>query len=152
MEVILLEKIDNLGGLGDMVKVKPGYGRNFLIPGGKAVFATAENRAKFEAHRAELEQAAAEVLAAAKKRQEALQDMTVTIARKVGDEGKLFGSVGTADISEAVTNAGVKISKQEVRLPSSPIRQTGEYAIDLHLHPEVNARVNIVVIAEEEQQ
>ena len=149
MEVILLEKIDNLGSLGDMVKVKSGYGRNFLIPSGKAVFATAENRAKFDAHRAELEQAAAEVLASAKRRQEALNGMTVTIARKVGDEGKLFGSVGTVDISEAVTDAGVKISKQEVRLPEGPVRQTGEYTIDLHLHPEVNAEVKIVVVAEE---
>ena len=149
MQVILLEKIDNLGNLGDMVKVKPGYGRNFLVPSGKAVYATDENRAKFETHRAELEQAAAKVLAAAKERQEALTGMTVTIAVKVGDEGKLFGSVGTVDISEAVTNSGVKISKQEVRLPAGPIRQTGDYTIDLHLHPEVNAQVQIVIVAEE---
>ena len=149
MEVILLEKVDNLGSLGDMVKVKSGYGRNFLIPTGKAVFATAENRAKFEAHRAELEAAAGEVLVAAKKRQQALDGMTVTIASKVGEEGKLFGSVGTVDIAEAVTSAGVKISKQEVRMPTGPIRQTGEYTIDLHLHPEVNARVKILVVPEE---
>jgi large subunit ribosomal protein L9 len=152
MEVILLEKIDNLGSLGDLVKVRSGYGRNFLIPSGKAVFATAENRAKLEAHRAELEKAAAEVLAEAKKRQEALTDMTFTIARKVGDEGKLFGSVGTIDISDGITNTGVKVSKQEVRLPAGPIRQTGEYIIDLHLHPEVNAQVKIVIVAEEEGQ
>ena len=149
MEVILLEKVDNLGSLGDMVKVKSGYGRNFLIPTGKAVFATAENRAKFEAHRAELEAAAGEVLVAAKKRQQALDGMTVTIASKVGEEGKLFGSVGTVDIAEAVTGAGVKINKQEVRMPTGPIRQTGEYTIDLHLHPEVNARVKILVVPEE---
>lgn len=149
MQVILLEKIDNLGNLGDMVKVRPGYGRNFLVPSGKAVYATAENRAKFEAHRAELEQAAATVLAAAKERQEALNGMTVTIACKVGEEGKLFGSVGTTDISEAVTNVGVKISKQEVRLPDGPIRQTGDYTIDLHLHPEVNTQVQVVIVAEE---
>jgi len=152
MEVILLEKIDNLGSLGDMVKVRSGYGRNFLIPSGKAVFATAENRAKFEAHRVELEQAAAEVLAAAKQRQEALNNMTVTIVRKVGEEGKLFGSVGTVDISEGLTNAGVNVGKQEVRLPAGPIRQTGDYIIDLHLHPEVNTQVKIVIVAEEEQQ
>lgn len=149
MEVILLEKVDNLGSLGDMVKVKSGYGRNFLIPTGKAVFATTENRAKFEAHRAELEAAAGEVLVAAKKRQQALEGMTVTIASKVGEEGKLFGSVGTVDIAEAVTSAGVKIAKQEVRMPAGPIRQTGDYTIDLHLHPEVNARVKIMVVAEE---
>lgn len=150
MDVILLEKVENLGSLGDMVKVKSGYGRNFLIPSGKAVFATAENREKFEAHRAELEQAAAEVLAAAKKRQETLNGMSVTIAVKVGDEGKLFGSVGTVDISEAVTAAGVKIGKHEVRLPEGPIRQTGSYTFDIHLHPEVNAEINVVVVAEEE--
>ena len=149
MEVILLEKVDNLGSLGDMVKVKSGYGRNFLIPTGKAVFATTENRAKFEAHRAELEAAAGEVLVAAKKRQQALDGMTVTIASKVGEEGKLFGSVGTVDIAESVTGAGVKINKQEVRMPTGPIRQTGEYTIDLHLHPEVNARVKILVVPEE---
>ena len=149
MEVILLEKVDNLGSLGDMVKVKSGYGRNFLIPTGKAVFATTENRAKFEAHRAELEAAAGEVLVAAKKRQQALDGMTVTIASKVGEEGKLFGSVGTVDIAESVTGAGVKINKQEVRMPTGPIRQTGDYTIDLHLHPEVNARVKILVVPEE---
>ena len=148
MEVILLEKIDNLGNLGDMVRVRAGYGRNYLVPGGKAVYATDENRAKFEAHRAELEKAAADVLAAAKQRQESLEGMTVTITTKAGDEGKLFGSVGTTDISEAVTNAGVKISKQEVRLPAGPIRLTGEYVIELHLHPEVNAQIKIVVAEE----
>jgi large subunit ribosomal protein L9 len=148
MEVILLEKIDNLGNLGDMVKVRAGYGRNYLVPSGKAVYATDENRAKFEAHRAELEKAAADVLAAAKQRQESLEGMTVTITTRVGEEGKLFGSVGTTDISDAVTNAGVKISKQEVRLPSGPIRQTGEYVIELHLHPEVNAQIKIIVAEE----
>ena len=149
MEVILLEKIDNLGNLGDMVKVKAGYGRNYLVPSGKAVYATETNRAKFEAHRAELERAAADVLAAAIERQKSLDGLTVTIASKVGEEGKLFGSVGTVDIAEAVTTAGVKIGKHEVRLPAGAIRQTGEYAISLHLHPEVNAEVTIVIIAEE---
>ncbi len=148
MEVILLEKIDNLGNLGDMVKVRAGYGRNYLVPGGKAVYATDENRAKFEAHRAELEKAAADVLTAAKQRQESLEGMTVTITTKVGDEGKLFGSVGTTDISDAVTNAGVKITKQEVRLPAGPIRQTGEYMIEIHLHPEVNVQIKIIVAEE----
>jgi large subunit ribosomal protein L9 len=149
MEVILLEKIDNLGNLGDMVKVKAGYGRNYLVPSGKAVYATEDNRAKFEAHRVELERAAADVLAAAIERQKSLDGLTVTIASKVGEEGKLFGSVGTVDISDAVTNAGVRIGKHEVRLPSGPIRQTGEYPISLHLHPEVNAQVTIIIIAEE---
>lgn len=149
MEVILLEKVENLGGLGDKVSVKSGYGRNYLIPGGKATAATAENIAAFEERRAELEKAAAELLATAEARRDKLQDVIVTIASKAGDEGKLFGSVGTVDIASAVTSAGVDVEKREVRLPAGPIRNTGEYNIDLHLHTDVNASVKVIVVAEE---
>ena len=149
MEVILLEKVDNVGNLGDKVKVRPGYGRNFLIPTGKAVSATPENLAAFEARRAELEKSAAEALAAAQARAATLSNLgAVTIARKVGEGGKLFGSVGTADICEALANAGVEIKKQEVRLPEGTIRQTGEYDIGLHLHSDVNVSIKINIEAE----
>lgn len=149
MEVILLEKVENLGGLGDKVSVKSGYGRNYLIPGGKATAATAENIVAFEERRAELEKVAAELLATAEARRDQLKDLTVTIAGKAGDEGKLFGSIGTTDIASAVTAAGVEIEKREVRLPAGPIRAIGEYEIDLHLHTDVNAAVKVIVIAEE---
>ncbi|THB72807.1 MAG: 50S ribosomal protein L9 [Gammaproteobacteria bacterium] len=149
MEVILLSKVENLGNLGDKVKVKAGYGRNFLIPQGKAKPATAENVAEFEARRAELEKAAAEALAAAEARKEKLTDLTVTIASKAGDEGKLFGSIGPADIVSAVADAGVEIEKQEVRLPEGPLRTTGEFEVGLHLHTDVDAAINVVVVAEE---
>ncbi|HHH35784.1 MAG TPA: 50S ribosomal protein L9 [Gammaproteobacteria bacterium] len=148
MEVILLNKVENLGDLGDVVKVRPGYGRNFLIPSGKAVPATEENRKIFEARRAELEKAAAEALAAAESRREALADLVVTITHKAGEEGRLFGSVGTSDIAEAVTASGVAVERQEVRLPEGPIRQTGEYEIELHLHPEVNVTIKVNVVGE----
>ena len=148
MDVILLEKIDNLGGLGDKVSVKSGYGRNYLIPSGKAVSATKENIAEFEARRAELEKQAAEALAAAEARKAQIEALgTVTIARKAGDEGRLFGSVGTSDIAEAVTAAGVEVAKREVRLPSGPFHTTGEFEVDLHLHTDVNATVNLAVVA-----
>ena len=149
MEVILLEKVENLGGLGDKVTVKPGYGRNFLIPSGKATAATTENVAAFEARRAELEKAAAEALAAAEERRDKLQGMSVTITSNAGDEGKLFGSIGNTDIADAVTAAGVPLEKREVRLPEGPIRTIGEFEIDLHLHTDVNASVNVVVVAGE---
>lgn len=149
MEVILLEKVENLGGLGDKVNVKSGYGRNFLIPGGKATPATAESIAAFEARRAELEQAAAEALTAAQERGEKLQDMTITISGKAGDEGKLFGSIGTTDIADAISAAGVAVEKREVRLPEGPIRAIGKYEIDLHLHTDVNAVVSVAVVAED---
>ncbi len=149
MEVILLNKVENLGDLGDVVKVRPGYGRNYLIPTGKAVPATEENRKLFEERRAELEKAAAEALAAAQARREALSELTVTIAHKAGEEGRLFGSVGTGDVAEAVTAAGVAITRQEVRLPQGPLRQVGEYEIELHLHPEVNATIRVNVVPEE---
>jgi large subunit ribosomal protein L9 len=150
MEVILLEKVENLGNLGDKVRVRSGYARNYLVPQGKAKFATAENIAEFEARRAELEKAAAETLATAEARRGKLEALEpVTIASKSGGEGKLFGSVGIHDIAEAVTAAGVEVEKREVRMPQGPIRQTGEYDIELHLHTDVNATVKVVVVAEQ---
>ena len=148
MNVILLEKVHNLGSLGDQVNVKAGYGRNYLIPQGKAVAATADNVAKFEARRAELEKAAAEKLAAAEARKAALADMTVTIAQKAGDEGKLFGSVGTGDIAQAISEAGAEVDKSEIRLPEGALRMVGEYDIDVELHADVVATVKINVVAE----
>jgi large subunit ribosomal protein L9 len=145
MEVILLEKVENLGSLGDRVNVKPGYGRNFLIPSGKATPATEEHIKAFEARRAELEKAAAEVLAEAEARRDRLQDMTVTVQAKAGDEGKLFGSVGTADIAEAITAAGVEVERSEVRLPEGAFRQLGEYQVQLHLHSDVNTEITLLI-------
>jgi len=148
MEVILLEKVANLGALGTKVNVKPGYGRNFLIPQGKAVPATKANLEAFEARRAELERQEAETLAAAQARAEQLATLAVVIAAKSGDEGKLFGSVGTRDIAEAVTAAGVAVSKLEVRLPNGALRNTGEYKIALQLHSDVMAEVAVTIVAE----
>jgi len=148
MEIILLEKIANLGALGERVKVKPGYARNFLIPKGKATAATAANLARFEARRAELERIAAEMLARAKTRAEQLAELIVTLSVKTGSEGRLFGSVGPADIANAVSAAGIELQKQEVRLPTGSIRQIGEYDVDLHLHGEVKTQIRVNVIAE----
>ncbi len=148
MEVILLEKVENLGNLGDRVNVKSGYGRNYLIPSGKATPATEEQIKAFEERRAELERAAAEALAAAEARREQLTDMRVTIKAKAGEEGRLFGSVGTADIAEAITAAGVAVERSEVRLPEGAFRQIGEYQVQLHLHSDVNAEITLVVEAE----
>ena len=149
MEIILLEKVANLGVLGDRVKVKPGYARNFLIPKGKALTANAANVARFEARRLELEQVAAEALAKAKARAEQLAELIVTLSVKTGSEGRLFGSVGAADIANAVSAAGIELQKHEVRLPSGPIRQVGEYDVDLHLHIEVRSQIRVNVIAED---
>ena len=148
MNVILLERIGKLGDLGDEVAVKPGYARNFLIPQGKAVRATPENRALFEQRRAELERVANERLAAAQERAAKLADMSVTLVVKAGDEGKLYGSVGTTDIAEAVTAKGVEVEKSEVRLPEGPIRAVGEYEIDLQLHSDVIVPIRVVVVPE----
>ena len=148
MEIILLEKIANLGTLGDRIKVKPGYARNFLIPKGKATEATAANLARFEARRAELERIAAEALAKAKVRAEQLAELIVTLSVKTGSEGRLFGSVGPADIANAVSAAGIELQKQEVRLPTGSIRQIGEYDVDLHLHSEVKTQIRVNIIAE----
>jgi len=145
----LLENIGNLGVLGDKVDVKPGYGRNFLIPQGKAVPATVDNVAKFEARRAELEAAAAETLSAAQARADALAALVaVEIAATAGEEGKLFGSVGTRDIAEALTAAGCEVDKAEVRLPEGAIRELGEFEIMIQLHAEVSTTVAIQIIAE----
>lgn len=150
MNVILLEKIRNLGDLGDSVTVAAGYGRNFLIPQGKAVPATKENIQHFEERRAELQAAADEKLAKAQARAEQLAGLTVTITANAGDEGKLFGSVGTADIADAVTAQGVELQKKEVRMPEGAIRQTGEFTFEVHLHPEVEANIKVVVVGEEQ--
>lgn len=149
MEVILLENIVNLGGLGDKVDVKAGYGRNFLVPQGKAVPATEANIAEFEARRADLEAAAAEALAAAEKRAETLNALElVTIGANAGEEGKLFGSIGTRDIADALTAAGCEVDKSEVRLPEGALRELGEYEVDIQVHGDVTATVNIAVVAE----
>jgi len=148
MEVILLEKVGRLGNLGDKVSVKPGFGRNYLIPYGKAVSASAENLAAFEARRAELEAAAAERLAAAQARAAQLADCSVTIACRAGDEGKLFGSVGVRDIAEAVTAQGVAVEKSEVKMPQGSIRETGEYEVTLQLHGDVSVDIRVVVTAD----
>ena len=150
MEIILLEKVQNLGDLGQQVKVKPGYGRNYLIPNGKAVAATPDNIAKFEARREELEQAQLDSFGKAQAKMEALADISITIAMKAGEEGKLYGSVGAADIAEAVTAAGVELSKAEVRLPDGPLRIMGDYRVAIHLHADVDASVEVNIVPEEE--
>ncbi len=149
MEVILLTKIDNLGDLGEKVKVRPGYARNFLIPSGKAKFATAENLAEFEARRAELENIAAESLASAQARKAELDEFKITITAKSAGEGKLFGSIGTVDIANALNEAGKAVEKKEIRLPAGVFRHVGEYQIDIHLHTDVNATINLEIIGEE---
>jgi large subunit ribosomal protein L9 len=151
MEVILLEKVANLGNLGEKVSVKSGFGRNFLIPQGKAVFASAENIKVFEERRAELEKQAADSLAAAEARKAQVDGLSegVTIAHKAGEEGRLFGSVGTTDIAQACTDAGVEIAKSEVRLPEGPFREAGEYEVTLHLHTDVDTTLKVTVVGEE---
>lgn len=146
MEVILLKNVTKLGVLGDKVKVRSGYGRNYLIPGGFAVSATAANLEAFEARRAELERAAAETLAAAEARKAKFEGLSLTIARKAGDEGRLFGSVGAADIAEAAREAGLELAKSEVRLPEGPFRAVGAYEVTLHLHADVDAQVKIDIV------
>ena len=150
MDVILLEKVDNLGNIGDRVKVRSGYGRNFLLPRGKATLATPANVAVFEARRAEFEKKEADELAAARQRAASAAKLSIRLAAKAGTEGKLFGSVGTADIAEACTAAGVAIKRSEIRLPEGPIRTLGEHAIELHLHSDVNATIQITVVAEDD--
>jgi large subunit ribosomal protein L9 len=145
MEVILLEKVANLGDLGARVKVKPGYARNYLIPKGKAVRATPERIAEFERRRAALEKKAQEVLAAAQERAAKLAALEVIITQRAGPEGKLYGSVGTQNIAEAICALGVPVTRQEVRLPQGPLRQTGEHEIELQLHPDVTATVKVII-------
>ncbi|MGN0920690.1 MAG: 50S ribosomal protein L9 [Cellvibrio sp.] len=148
MEVILLDKVGKLGSIGDKVTVKSGFGRNYLLPQGKAVAATAKNIADFEARRAELEAAAAAKIAEATARAEKLAALEVTIAANAGDEGRLFGSIGTRDIAEAITAAGVEVTKSEVRLPEGVIRETGSFEIDVQLHSEVIQAVKVIVVGE----
>jgi len=150
MEVILFEKIDRLGDIGDLVNVKAGFARNFLLPQGKAKVATEANKAEIESRRAEFEKMAADALAAAEKRREQIEALSISITAKSGTEGKLFGSIGNVDIAGAITEAGVELEKREVRLPEGPIRQAGEYEITLHLHTDVDAIVKVTIIGEEE--
>lgn len=150
MDVILLEKVENLGTIGDRVSVRSGYGRNFLLPRGKATLATPANIAVFEARRAELEKKEADELEAARQRGARAAELAIQLSAKAGTEGKLFGSLGTADIAEACTAAGVAVKRSEVRLPNGPIRTIGQHEIELHLHSDVNAVVKIMVVAEEE--
>lgn len=148
MQVILLEKVGRLGNLGDKVNVKSGYGRNFLIPYKKAVAATEKNIAEFEQQRAALEAAAAARRGDAEARAAKLAELVVTIAANAGDEGKLFGSIGTRDIAEAVTKAGVAADKSEVRLPNGVIREVGEYEVDIQVHSDVIQAIKLIVIKE----
>ena len=149
MDVILLEKVDRLGGLGDVVSVKPGFARNFLLPQAKAKVASEANIKELEARRAELEARAKELLAEAEARKARLDGLAVSVTSKSGTEGKLFGSVGTTDIADAITATGIEVAKKEIRLPTGAIRQAGEYDIDLHLHSDVNATIKLTVIGEE---
>ncbi len=148
MQVILLDKVGRLGNVGTQVNVKPGFARNYLFPFGKAVPATETNIAEFNARRAELEAAAAAKLAEAQRRAEVLASVSITLAANAGDEGKLFGSIGTRDIAEALTKAGHAINKAEVRMPAGPLREIGEFEIDIQLHSDVTQAVKVVVIAE----
>ncbi len=149
MQVILLEKVRNLGGLGDQVSVRPGYGRNYLVPQGKAVPATKDNVARFETQRAELEQRAAERAQAAQQTVEQLEGLgQVRIGAKTGDEGKLFGSVGPADVAQAITAAGVAVEKGNILMPEGPIRNVGEYTVGVLLHTDVEASVTLLVESE----
>ena len=149
MEVILLQKVANLGNIGERVKVRSGFGRNFLLPQGKATLATPENIARFEARRAELERLAREHLSSAGERAEAMKDFKLTIHAKAGTEGKLFGSIGTSDIAEAATRAGFNVERSEVRLPHGPLRMVGEHSVNLHLHADVDVPVQVTIVAEE---
>jgi large subunit ribosomal protein L9 len=149
MEVILLQKVANLGNIGDRVKVRSGFGRNFLLPQGKATLATPDNVARFEARRAELERLAREHLTSAEERAAALKDFKLTIRAKAGTEGKLFGSIGTADIGEAVTREGFKVERSEVRLPAGPLRMVGEHTVSLHLHADIDVPLHVIIVAEE---
>jgi large subunit ribosomal protein L9 len=145
MDIILLEKIENLGGIGDRVKVKPGYARNFLIPTGKAAPATAANIARFEQIRAELEKKAAAELDSAQQRAAELEGQTIRLTAQAGSEGKLFGSIGTIDIAAACEALGTPVERSEIRMPEGPIRVLGEYQIELHLHTDVSVPMTVVV-------
>ena len=147
MNVILLDNVENLGSIGDLVKVKPGYGRNFLIPQGKAALATPKNIKEIEARRADLEKAAAEELAAAQTRAKAIEGMEVVISANAGSEDKLFGSVGPIDIVAALADVQVEVERSEIRMPEGPIQELGDFEIGVHLHPEVNVDIKVRVVA-----
>ena len=149
MEIILLQKVANLGNIGDKVKVKSGYGRNFLLPQGRATLATAENVAKFESRRAELEKAARVELESAQARAKTLEGFTLTLTAKAGGEGKLFGSIGTTDIAEGVKKSGRQVERAEVRMPNGPIRLAGEHVVQIHLHHDVTVDLQVVIVGEE---
>ena len=149
MNVILLENVENLGRIGDLVKVKPGYGRNYLLPQGKAALATPENMKEIEARRAELEKVAAEELAAAKTRAGTIEGMELVIQANAGPEGKLFGSVGPLDIAEAFEKVQVEVERSEVRMPEGPIQELGEFTVGVHLHPEVDVEITVRVVEAE---
>lgn len=149
MEVILLEKVENLGAIGDKVTVRPGYGRNFLLPQGKAKLATKINLEEFESLRAELEKKAADELAAAEARATSLRDSTLVIAANAGTEGKLFGSVGTIDIANAFAAKDIDVSRAEIRLPDGPLRELGDHTISLHLHSDVDVDLTVQIVGEE---
>jgi large subunit ribosomal protein L9 len=149
MDIILLQKVANLGNIGDRVKVKSGFGRNYLLPAGKATLATPDNIKRFEARRAELEKAAHEHLSSAEQRAEALKEFKLVIPSKAGTEGKLFGSIGTADIAEAATKAGIQIERSEVRLPNGALRTVGDHSVVLHLHADIDVPLAVTIVAEE---
>jgi len=149
MNVILLDNVENLGRIGDLVKVKPGYGRNYLLPQGKAALATPENMKAIEARRAELEKAAAEELATAKTRAENINGVELVVQANAGPEGKLFGSVGPVDIADAFGAVQIEVQRSEIRMPDGPIHELGEFPVGVHLHPEINAEVTVRVVAEE---
>jgi len=149
MNVILLENVENLGGIGDLVKVKPGYGRNYLLPQGKAALATEKNMKEIEARRAELEKAAAEEIAKAEARAKQINGLELVIPANAGSEGKLFGSVGPIDIADAMASIQVEIERSEVRMPEGPIHELGEFVIGIHLHSKVDAEVTVRVVAAE---
>jgi large subunit ribosomal protein L9 len=149
MNVILLDKVENLGAIGDLVSVKPGYGRNFLLPTGKAALATQDNIAEFEARRTDLEKAAEKDLGAANARAELMKGMELIIPANVGAEGKLFGSVGPIDIAEAFTKVGVEVARAEIRMAEGPIHEIGDFTIGLHLHTDVNVDIIVKVVADD---
>lgn len=151
MNVILLQKVENLGTLGDVVNVRSGFARNYLIPQAKAKMATPDNIAEFEKRRAELEAAAAETVSAAEARRDQIQELVLTIPAKVGSEGKLFGSVSNIEIADAINAAGVEVERREIRMPDGPIRQLGEYEITVHLHTDVDATIKVVIEEEAEE-
>ena len=149
MDIILLQKVANLGNIGDRVKVRSGYGRNYLLPHGKATLATPDNVKRFEARREELEKAAREHLTSATERAAALKDFKLTMIAKAGTEGKLFGSIGTSDVAEALGKQGFKVERSEVRMPNGPLRMVGEHSVGLHLHADIDVPLAVSIVAEE---